>query len=204
MKIINSTAVARLRAADTVFAHIIDTYGLPESWERAPGFETLCRIILEQQVSLESAHAAYLKLNERLPTFAPAEILALTDAEMRACYLSRQKTRYLRELSKAVIAGDLNFEKLSALTVAEVKTELTKIVGIGNWTAEVYLMFCLQSPDIFPAGDVAAVNTVKELTEAENKEDAVRIAEKWSPYRTTATYLLWHYYLCKRGRGVAY
>lgn len=193
-----------LCALDSTFTDIIEKYGLPESWEREPTFETLCRIILEQQVSLESALSAYKKLKERLPAFTSQEMLKLTDAEMRACYVSRQKTRYLRELSKAILSGDLQLEKLTNLTEEEVKAELTKIVGIGNWTAEVYLMFCLQSPDVFPAGDVAAVNTVKELKGAADKAEAVEIAKKWSPYRTTATYLLWHYYLCKRGRTVDY
>ena len=204
MPIINDQSLTALCERDKIFADIIKLYDRPQSWEREPGFETLARIILEQQVSLESAFAAYTQLKGRLGAFTPENLLLLTDAEMRTAYISRQKTRYLRELAKAVTVGTLDFSVLPKLSAAEAKTELTKIVGIGNWTAEVYLMFCLQSPDIFPAGDIAAVNTVKELKGATDKEVAVQIAAQWSPFRTAATFLLWHYYLCRRGRRVDY
>jgi len=203
MPIINDKTVKALCTIDPIFTKIKKQYGLPPSWERPEGFETLCHIILEQQVSLESALSAYNKLKERLGAFTPENMLTLTDEEMRACYLSRQKTRYLRELAKAVQSKSLMLENLPQLSQEEVWNELTKVIGIGNWTAQIYLMFCLKSPDIFPLGDIAAINTVKELKGVKDKEEAVKIAETWSPYRTGATYFLWYYYLKKRGREVA-
>jgi len=154
------------------------------SWERLEGFETLSHIILEQQVSLESALSAYNKLKEKLGKFTPENMLRLSDEEMRNCYLSRQKTRYLRELAKAIVSKDLILADLPKLSEEKAKAELMKIVGIGNWTAQIYLMFCLKSPDIFPPGDIAAIN------------------KNWSPYRTGATFFLWYYYLKKRGRAI--
>ena len=202
MPIIDDKTVKALCALDPIFSDIKNLYGLPPSWERPEGFETLSHIILEQQVSLESALSAYNKLKDKLGDFTPENMLTLSDEEMRNCYLSRQKTRYLRELAKAIISKDLILSNLSKLSKEEVKTELTKVIGIGNWTAQIYLMFCLKSPDIFPPGDIAAINTVKELKGAKNKEEAVEIAKKWSPYQTGATFFLWYFYLKKRGRAI--
>ena len=88
--------------------------------------------------------------------------------------------------------------------VEEIYEEMTSLLGIGKWTAEVYMLFCLQKEDLFLPGDIAAVNTVKELKGATNKEEAYEIAKSWAPYRSAAMFLLWHYYLCKRGRTVIY
>ncbi len=200
MAIINPQAITSLCEKDHIFSAIIEKYGEAPNWERPEGFETLARIILEQQVSLESAQAAYQRLKQKLPVFAPTTILQLSDEEMRACSVSRQKTRYIKALAQAILNGDLDLEQLPTLPTETAKTELKKIVGIGEWTAKIYLMFCLQKEDIFPEGDIAAINTVKELWQAKSKEEVLEITKKWSPYRSAATYLLWHYYLCKRGR----
>ena len=204
MPIINSESLQGLCAGDAIFSQILDLYGEPPNWQRLPGFETLCRIILEQQVSLESARAAYLQLQNRLDDWSPQAILDLSDAEMRTCYVSRQKNRYLKALARALLNGELDLEALPQLDEAAVRRELTKIVGIGPWTAEMYLIFCLEAPDIFPPGDIAAVNTVKELKQVHTKEEVTAVAANWAPYRTAATFTLWHYYLCKRGRSVVY
>jgi DNA-3-methyladenine glycosylase II len=119
---------------------------------------------------------------------------------MRQCHISRQKASYLRALSQAIINNDINLDELSGIYKSDVRKRLTKIKGIGDWTADVYLMFCLQSKDIFPAGDIAIVKTVKELTEAKTKEEIILLSEKWKPLRSLAAYFLWHYYLIKRGR----
>jgi len=204
MSIINQSSIQNLIQLDNIFSDIVQLYGKPPNWQRPEGFETLGQIILEQHVSLESARAAYLQLKNYISDFSPENILKLSDEEMLHCYISRQKRRYLRALATAVQAGDLDLEKLSSLSVEDTKTELKKIVGIGEWTAKIYLMFCLQSPDIFPEGDVAAINTVKELKQLESKEAVIQCSEQWSPYRSVATYFLWHYYLCKRGRKAVY
>lgn len=204
MSIINSQTVKELYAIDPMFSEIEGRYGLPPDWSRPEGFETLCRIILEQQVSLESAYSAYRKLGEALGEFRPGRLLELPDELMRACYVSRQKTRYLRALSKAVLEGSLDLENLRQKPEEEARTDLTAIVGIGQWTSDVYLMFCLQSPDIFPPGDIAAVNSTKLLKGLEDKESVVNASEQWSPFRTAATFFLWHDYLSRRGRKVDY
>jgi len=200
LPIIHPKAIQHLCQTDNIFQNIINLYGEPPNWQRAEGFETLARIILEQHVSLESALAAYNKLKGYIGIFSTENILKLTDDEMLACHISRQKRRYLRALATAIQSDELDLKTLSKLSESDAKTELKKILGIGEWTAKIYLMFCLQSPDIFPEGDIAAINTVKELKAVKTKEAVIKITENWIPYRTAATYLLWHYYLCKRGR----
>ena len=199
--IVNNPDIKRLTSSHRIFSGIKDKYGIPPNWQRPQGFISLSRIILEQQVSLASAEAHFKKLNNYLPGFSPAEILKLSDKEMRACQISRQKAKYLRELSNAVINKELVFEELPTLNPAEVRKKLTSIKGIGDWTTDIYLMFCLQSKDIFPLGDIALINTIKELTKVKTKEGVVRLTKRWKPLRSLAAYFLWHYYLKKRNRS---
>ena len=198
--IINSESVKALECIDPIFTMIREKYGLPPSWSRDPGFETLAMIILEQQVSLQSAKACYEKILLAVDSFSPEHIRALSPEELRTLSVSRQKARYMHILADAIMDGSLNLSYLHEMDKDSVMVELTKLTGIGKWTAEVYLMFCLQSPDIFPAGDVAIINTMKELKAATTKDHAVEIAENWAPYRSAATFFLWHYYLKKRNR----
>ncbi|MBK7378064.1 MAG: DNA-3-methyladenine glycosylase 2 family protein [Ignavibacteriales bacterium] len=191
----------KLAITQKLFARIKDKYGVPPNWTRPQGFVSLSRIILEQQVSLASAEAHFIKLNNYLPEFSPTEILKLTDEEMRACQISRQKTKYLRALSQSILNKELDFDKMFKLSPSEVRKILTNIKGIGNWTADIYLMFCLQSKDIFPLGDIALITTIKELTKVKTKEGIIRLTQKWKPYRSLAAYFLWHYYLKKRNRS---
>jgi DNA-3-methyladenine glycosylase II len=200
-RIVNKSDIQKLITVNKLFSKIKEQYGIPPNWQRQQGFVSLSKIILEQQVSLASAEAHFNKLNCYIKEFAPKEILNLSDKEMRACQISRQKAKYLRELSNAVITKELVFEKLPALTPAEVRKKLTNIKGIGNWTTDIYLMFCLQSKDIFPLGDIALINTIKELTKVKTKSGIVRLTKKWKPYRSLAAYFLWHYYLKKRNRS---
>ena len=198
--IVNKKDIEQLISTDKVFSFIIEKYGIPPNWTRPKGFITLSQMILEQQVSLASAKAHFLKLNDYLNEFTPSNILRLTDEEMRNCQISRQKAKYLRTLSQAIKNDDIDLEKLPLLNETEIRKQLTTINGIGNWTADVYLMFCLQSKDIFPVGDIAVVNTMKELSGAQTNDDILLLAEKWKPYRSLAVYFLWHYYLKKRNR----
>ncbi|GJM36073.1 MAG: 3-methyladenine DNA glycosylase [Saprospiraceae bacterium] len=200
IKIVNQKDIQQLLKTDPLFAHIYDKYGAPPNWARPQGFISLCKIILEQQVSLASANAHFLKLSNYLPEFTPSEILKLTDVEMRNCQISRQKSKYLRALSTAILNKDIDLFGLPQLNEFEIRKQLTQIKGIGNWTTDIYLMFCLQSKDIFPIGDIAVVNTVKELSEAKTKEEISLLAEKWKPFRSLAAYFFWHYYLKKRNR----
>ncbi len=188
----------KLIATDTDLAAIFNAYGYPPFWNRPNTFETLVHIILEQQVSLASALSALNKLKERLQELTPARLLLLTDEEMRACYVSRQKNSYLKYLAEAILSGHLNLEALQDMPDDEVRARLTALKGIGNWTADIYLIFVLQHPDVFPIGDLAAVNAlkrVKNLPSDTTREQVLDVAAQWLPYRTIATMLLWHYYL---------
>jgi len=201
-KIVNSKDIKTLNGSHKMFATIHSLYGPPPNWSRPEGFISLSKIILEQQVSLASANAHFIKLNGYLKEFSPKEILQLTDEEMRACQISRQKAKYLKELSQSLQNGVLDLEILPKLEHNEVRKQLTSVKGIGNWTTDIYQMFCLQSKDIFPIGDIAVVNTVIELTKAKTQEEILKLSLKWKPNRSLAAYFLWHYYLQKRGRMV--
>ncbi len=192
------TICDKLAATDPDLATILKTYGYPPFWSRPNTFETLVHIILEQQVSLASALSALNKLKERLQELTPVRLLLLTDEEMRACYVSRQKSGCIKYLAEAIISGQLNLTELADLPDDVVRSKLIALKGIGHWTADVYLMFVLQHSDVFPIGDLAAVNAlkrVKNLPASITKDEMLAIADKWQPYRTIATMLLWHFYL---------
>ncbi len=198
--IVNNPDIKKLISSYQIFSKIKDKYGTPPNWQRPEGFVSLSRIILEQQVSLASAEAHFNKLNGYINEFTPNEIIKLSDKEMRTCQISRQKAKYLRELSLAVLNKDLIFNELQKLNAEEVRKKLTDVKGIGPWTTDIYLMFCLQDKDIFPLGDIALINTIKELTKVKTKSGIVRLTKKWKPYRSLAAYFLWYYYLKKRNR----
>jgi DNA-3-methyladenine glycosylase II len=188
----------QLAVTDADFAHIIATYGYPPFWSRPNTFESLVHIILEQQVSLASALSALNKLRERIQEITPARVLLLTDAELRECYFSRQKTAYIKYLAEAIISGQIDLAAFEQMEDEDIRRQLTALKGIGNWTVDVYVMFALQHTDVFPVGDLAIVNAVKRLKalpKETTREELLIIAEQWKPYRTVASMLLWHYYL---------
>lgn len=192
----------KLARIDKDLHSIIKAHGHPPMWTRPATFQSLILFILEQQVSLASAYAAFKKLREKIGYVTPAKILSLSDEELRACYFSRQKIIYARELAKAVRSKQLNLKKISLAHEGEVRHELKKIKGIGDWTVDVYLMHSLQRTDLFPLGDIALVNSLKETKQLHphsTKEDMLAIAESWRPYRTIAAMILWHAYIQKRG-----
>lgn len=177
---------------------ILETHGYPPMWSRPNSFETLVHIILEQQVSLASALSALNKLKERTRALTPESLLALSDEELRACYVSRQKSSYIRGLASAIREKQLILEELADLQEADIRSRLTALKGIGNWTTDVYLMFVLQRADVFPIGDLAAVNAlkrVKKLSPRAGHNKFLRVTKAWAPYRTVATMMLWHFYL---------
>jgi DNA-3-methyladenine glycosylase II len=200
MKIVNPSDVKKLTSTHKIFSKIKHEYGIPPNWQRPEGFVSLSKIILEQQVSLASAEAHFKQLNNYISNFSPVEILKLSDTEMRSCQISRQKAKYLRALSQAVINKELDFNKLSVMNEIEVRKTLTNIKGIGDWTTDIYLMFCLQKKDIFPLGDIAIINTIKELTKIKTRTGIVQFTKKLKPLRSLAAYFLWYYYLKKRNR----
>jgi len=191
----------KLAKKDKELRNIIQQYGYPPLWSREPTFATLIYIILEQQVSLASAKAAFLKLQEKIGHIIPEKILLLSDEEMKACYFSRQKIKYAKHLASSMVNGELSIGGLHLLTDEQIRTELKKINGIGDWTVDVYLMMVLHRCDCFPAGDVALMKSLKEikgLSLQTSKEKILVIAGKWKPYRTVAAFLLWHAYIKKR------
>ena len=170
-------------------------------WTRSNTFATLIHIILEQQVSLASAKAAFDKLKQKIGRVTPQNLLALSDEEMKACYFSRQKTVYARHLATAVLELKINLRKYNGHHDDFIRVQLTGVKGIGNWTTDIYLLFALQRTDIFPIGDLAMVNALKEvkrLPGAISKEKIIKIAKIWQPNRSIATMLLWHYYIQTR------
>ena len=194
----------KLSDSDADLAFIYKTYGAPPLWKREANFATLVHIILEQQVSLASALSAFNKLQEKLGAVTPEAVLSLSDEELKAAYFSRQKTVYTRELARAIASGNLDLKRLEVLPDAEVKHELKKIKGVGDWTADIYLLMALLRPDVMPKGDLALHVAWQRLTKAENRPNAdefLRIAEKWKPFRAVAARLLWHFYLSEKKRS---
>ncbi|GAA5508500.1 DNA-3-methyladenine glycosylase 2 family protein [Novipirellula caenicola] len=201
-----------LAAIEPVFGQIIDRHGYPPMWRRDPGFETLARIILEQQVSLASAQTTFTRLTAQLGSVTPKAIQKAEDDVLRGCGVSRQKARYLRELASAVQSKTLVLDALPMMPDDEVRAALTAVIGIGHWSASVYLMLALNRTDLFPLGDVALVNSMLHefalQTASDNKRtlppsaDVTQLearVQQWSPNRTIAAYMLWHAYIQRKG-----
>jgi DNA-3-methyladenine glycosylase II len=191
-------AAAKLAERNPDLAKSFDRLGPPPLWDREPGFPTLVRIILEQQVSLASAKAAFGKLLDAVSPLEPAAFLTLDDAELKAIGFSGQKSRYCRELSKAVLDGSLDLGRLSSSNDADVRTELTRVAGIGRWTADIYLLMALGRPDIWPRGDLAlhkAVADLKGIDEPLSPDEFEALGEAWRPWRSVAARMLWNHYL---------
>jgi DNA-3-methyladenine glycosylase II len=192
----------KLSRRDPDLKFILKTYGHPPVWTRTNSFATLIHIILEQQVSLASARAAFYKLKEKIGAITPQKLIALSDVEMKACYFSRQKMIYARHLAEAIISKQIRLKKISSLDDEEIRIHLKQIKGIGDWTVDVYLLFALQRANVFPIGDLAMMNALKEVKNLPlhtSKEEIIELAKVWQPYRSIATMLFWHYYIQKRG-----
>lgn len=191
----------QLAQKDSDLKTIIDQYGLPPMWTRPNIFQTLILTILEQQVSLASAYAAYKKLKEKTGFVTPKKILSLSAEELRACYFSRQKIVYAKALATAIVTKKVSLKKLLLLSDDEIRAMLKQIKGIGDWTVDVYLIHALHRTDLFPLGDIALVNSLKEIKRLDKnttKAEMLAVAELWRPYRTIATMILWHAYIKKR------
>ena len=198
-----AAAVGELAARDADLAGIVARYGPPPLWDREPGFPTLVHIVLEQQVSLASAQAAFDRLSAAVDPLTPARFFELTDADLLAIGFSRQKARYGRALATAIGSGALDLEALLALDDDAVHRALQSIPGIGPWTSTIYLLMVLGRPDVWPVGDIALAASVGEVKGLGRRPDAVEMAElgeAWRPWRSVAARLFWHDYLGRRGR----
>ena len=193
-------ALVVLTQKDDVLKRIISEFGLPIIQKREEGFASMCHIILEQQVSIASAKAAYEKLVNLVGEVDPFTIHNATDEDLRSCGISRQKTIYLKDVAQRVIRKELSFTSLPMKTEQQIRNELIQIKGVGNWSIDVYLMFCMQSQDIIPLGDIAIKNTLMELYNCQSEEEMLAISSNWKPFRTLASFIIWHYYLKKRGK----
>lgn len=198
-----ATAVDELTARDPDLAGIVARHGLPPLWDRRPGFGTLVHIVLEQQVSLASARAAFDRLLATVQPLTPAGFLALTDAQLLAIGFSRQKARYGRALAEAVESGALDLGALERLDDDAVHAALQAVPGIGPWTSTVYLLMVLLRPDLWPVGDIAlaaSVEAVKGLGRRPDPAEMADLGEAWRPWRSVAARLFWHDYLARRDR----
>ena len=197
-------AASELAAHDDVLGSIVERHGFPAFWARPAGFSTLLLLILEQQVSLASARAAFNRVDARVGGVTPEALLRLSDGELREDGFSRQKAGYARALAGAIVERTLDLDALRDLDDASVRTALVQLPGIGPWTAEVYLLSALRRPDTWPTGDLAlqeATRMALSLPARPSPVELESIGERWRPHRATAARLLWHHYLSERGRG---
>lgn len=190
--------VLELARRDEDLREVVARFGPPPLWAREPGFPTLVWMILEQQVSLASARAAYERLAAATGEITPASVLQLDDATLRSAGFSRQKTEYTRRLAAAILEGRFDPPALEQMDDEAVRRALVAQKGIGPWTAEVYLLMALRRPDAWPAHDLGllvAAQEVKRLPQRPSPQELAALAEPWRPYRAVAARILWHHYL---------
>jgi DNA-3-methyladenine glycosylase II len=190
-----------LCARDRDLAAVVERYGSPPLWARRPGFPALVRIVLEQQVSLASARAIYLRLLAHLGRLEPEAVHSLGEDGLRSLGLTRQKAAYCHGLSRAILEGRLDLRALRRQDDHTARSALLDLRGVGPWSADIYLLMALRRPDVWPAGDLAlaaAVRRVKRLRLPPSPAVLTRMAERWAPWRSVAARVFWHYYLSVR------
>ena len=191
-------AAHALASSDEDFARVLATHGPPPLWARRPGFVTLLRIILEQQVYLTSADAMYRRLVASTQSITPANILAGGTGALREIGITRQKASCFINVSQAIKNRSLVLSQLGKAEDEAVIAKLTKIKGIGPWTARIYLLMALRRGDVWPEGDIAlatAAKNLKNLQQRPSQPELTGLAKNWRPHRATAARMLWHYYL---------
>src|SRR2546428_3283992 len=196
------SSVRELAVRDSDLARVIEMYGTPPLWVREPGFPSLIYIILEQQVSLASAKAAFDRLNGAARPLTPGRFLKLSDAELKSIGFSRQKTRYARLLAMEIQKRRLDLRAMHALPDDAAREPLLALKGIGPWTADIYLLSALRRPDILPGGDLALATAVpegKRLRQRPSPERPEKMNAPSRARRAVAARLFWHHYLSKRG-----
>ncbi|WP_419903705.1 DNA-3-methyladenine glycosylase family protein [Kiloniella sp.] len=190
-------ALEALSLKDPDMASAYRECGLPPVRSQDPGFDGLIRMIISQQVSVQSARAILARLLGQVGEITPENILALDDEGMKAAGLSRPKQRYARGLASDVSEGRLNLDQLAELPDDDVIENLIQVKGVGRWTCEVYLLFALQRQDVMPAADLALQEGMKHLKGLKDRPSAkemYELSEAWRPYRSAGARFLWHYY----------
>ncbi len=186
-----------LSKADPVLARIIAQVGAIGIQPRRERFQALVRTIIFQQLAGAAANAIYGRFVDLFPGVefpSPEQVLAKTDAELRAAGLSEKKALYIKDLAAHVRDGKLNFHRFHRMADEEIIAHLTQVKGIGKWTAEIFLMFNLGRPDVMPADDLGVQNAVKRhyrMRQRPNRKRLLKHAERWRPYRTAAAWYLW-------------
>lgn len=191
----------RLAETNKKIQKIIKTFGYPLFSPRSAEFDGLVRIILEQQVSVASALAVYKKLKALINPVTPEKLICLEEGDFKSCGFSRQKTRYVKILANEILEKRLDLTKISTLPDTEVKEKLITVKGIGNWTCDVYLLFCLNRLDVFPIGDLALVKSMVEnqlIDKNPSKTEIQKVSERHKPLRSILAIVLWHAYIAKR------
>jgi DNA-3-methyladenine glycosylase II len=194
-----------LRAKDPeLVGRLLAVAGPPPLRRREPGFAGLAAIIVSQQVSVASASAIFGRLEARVAPLEAARLAATTDEELRVCGLSAPKIRTLKAAAEAIVEGRLDLDGLCALPAEDAHDALVAVRGVGPWTAEIFLLFCLGHPDAFPAGDLALQEAAKLALALKSRPDAARlerIAERLRPWRGVAARILWAYYRAMKARS---
>ena len=196
-------AVTELCARDPLLAEITARWGAPPLWARQPGFPTLVRIILEQQVSLAAAATLYKRLVGHAGGMTPRNIAALGTDGLREFGLTRQKSAFCHGLASRVLDGSLDLAAVSRAPDAEGRAMLLAVPGLGPWSVDIYFLMALRRPDIWPQGDLALAVQLRELLQLPSnpsRDDQQRIAERWAPWRSIAARIVWTEYLGARGR----
>ncbi len=196
-------AISKLIRQDPRLAEIVNRWGIPPFWVHPEGFPGITHAILAQQVSLESARAAFRKLENTISTVSPEGFLALDPDALKKIGFSRQKASYVKKIAEDIVATEIDLEELQWQDDTEARKTLMQIRGVGKWTADTYLLFSLRRPDVWPSGDLALEKAVSELKGVPYKlktEQVDQIAKTWKPFRAVAARILWCQYLNQRGR----
>jgi DNA-3-methyladenine glycosylase II len=190
-------ALEKVARADPVLAAALKLVGPPPPRHRPPGFASLARIIVGQQVSTASATSMWARMTQAIGPFTPENVLACSADELRALGLSRQKAASTLGLARAIAEGALVLDQLHLMDDEAAIVELTKLNGFGRWSAEIYLLFSLERPDIWPCGDLAlqvGMQRLRRLRQRPDPKRMIKLAEPWRPYRGAVAHFLWHYY----------
>ncbi|MBC7775094.1 MAG: DNA-3-methyladenine glycosylase 2 family protein [Phycisphaerae bacterium] len=190
-----------LATRDHTLAAVLQAYGYPPLWDREPGFATLIYIILEQQVSLASARAAFLRLQDYLGSITPDNFLKINDEDLFRIGFSRQKKTYARGLAEAILKQDFAIESLPQMPDTTLRPYMKSLKGIGDWTVDVYALMCLLRPDVLPKGDIALYESFRVLYALDARPNYTFFEENtqhWRPWRSVGARILWHFYLCER------
>jgi len=205
-----ASAAKSLAKLDPALSPIYRLHGPPPLWKRAANFSTFVRIVLEQQVSLAAAKSTFERLGQACgDRFTAHSLLAVSPAARAAAGVSRQKIRYIRSLAEAIVARRFSIDRLKRLDDEAVRSSITGLVGFGNWSADIYLMMALMRPDVLPVGDLGLVKGIVEAdvdaglsTSLNSTAELIERAERWRPYRSVATRMIWQHYLARRGKDI--